>query len=302
MDAVAVELAIRRRAEMILNVAGAFDRVGIGRATLELMEQCAVRLAHHLGEHVEASAMRHANHDFLYAEIAAALDDLLQRGDQRLAAVEAEALGAGELDVAEFFEAFGLDQLVEDGAAALAGEADLLVRTFDALLDPRLVRGIGDVHELDAERLAVGAFADRDDLAQRAVFEAQHVIEENLAVEIGLGEAVGARVELFAIARRLDAERIELGVEMAAHAVGADQHQRADGIPRRLVQLGRSDFAALCRSLVRSLGLRLGGDLVAYDLLDGRPVAVERGGEVVARGLRPVIPRPGRSLGILADV
>src|ERR1700761_6944095 len=198
MDAVAVELAIRRRAEMILHVAGAFDRVGIGRAALELVEQRAMRLAHHLRQHVEAAAMRHAHHDFLYAEIAAALDDLLQRGDQRLAAVEAEALGAGELDVAEFLETFGLDQLVEDGAAALAGEADLLVRTFDALLDPRLVRGIGDVHELDAERLAVGALADRDDFAQRAVFEAEHVIEEYLAVEVRFRETIGAWVELFA--------------------------------------------------------------------------------------------------------
>ena len=173
MDAVAVELAVRRGAEMVLDVARAFDRVGIGRAALELMEQRAVRLAHHLGQHVEAAAMRHADHDFLHAEIAAALDDLLQRGDQRFAAVEAEALGAGELDVAELLEAFGFDQLVQDGAAAFAGEADLLVRTLDALLDPGLLRGVGDVHELDAERLAVGALADRDDLAQRAVFEAR---------------------------------------------------------------------------------------------------------------------------------
>ena len=59
-------------------------------------------------------------HDFLHAEIAAALDDLLERRDQRFAAVEAEALGAGVFDVEEFLEAFGLDQLVEDGALAFA--------------------------------------------------------------------------------------------------------------------------------------------------------------------------------------
>ena len=67
--------------------------------------------------------MRHADDDLAHAERAAALDDLLQRRDHRFAAVEAEALGAGEFQVAEFFEAFGLDQLVEDGALALAGEA-----------------------------------------------------------------------------------------------------------------------------------------------------------------------------------
>ena len=135
MDAVVVELAVRRGAEMIFDVAGALDRVGIGGAALEFMEQRAMRLAHHLGQHVEAAAMRHADHDLLHPEIAAALDDLLQRRDQRFAAVEAEPLGAGEFDIAELLEAFGLDQLVQDRAPALAGEADLLVR------DPRCAPG-----------------------------------------------------------------------------------------------------------------------------------------------------------------
>ena len=68
--------------------------------------------------------MGHAEHDLLHAELAAALDDLLQRRDQRFAAVEAEALGAGVLDVEELLEALGLDQLVEDRLLALAGEGD----------------------------------------------------------------------------------------------------------------------------------------------------------------------------------
>ena len=53
--------------------------------------------------------MRHADHDLLDAELAAALDDLLEAGDQRFAAVEPEALGADELDVEELLEALGLD-------------------------------------------------------------------------------------------------------------------------------------------------------------------------------------------------
>ena len=140
MHLVAVELAVRRGAEVIFHVAGAFDVVGRRRAALELVEDRAVRLAHHLRQHVEPAAMRHADDDLFDAERAAALDDLLQRRDHRLAAVEAEALGAGELHVAELLEALGLDQLVEDRALALAGEADLLVAAFDALLDPGLLR------------------------------------------------------------------------------------------------------------------------------------------------------------------
>ena len=120
VDLVAVELAVRRGAEVILDVARALDVVGRGRAALELMEDDVVRLAHDLGQHVEPAAMGHAEHDLLHAELAAALDDLLQRRDQRLAAVEAEALGAGVLDVEELLEALGLDELVEDRLLALA--------------------------------------------------------------------------------------------------------------------------------------------------------------------------------------
>src|SRR6185437_14958484 len=124
-----------------------------------------MRLAHHLREHVQAAAMRHADADFFHTEIAAALDDLLERRDQRFGTIEAEALGARELHVAEIFESFGFHQLVEDRALALAGESDLLVPTLDAFLNPALLRSIRDVHEFYAERLAVSAAQNRDNLA-----------------------------------------------------------------------------------------------------------------------------------------
>src|SRR5262245_9545737 len=135
------------------------------------MKQHAVRLAHDLREHVEAPAVRHAETDFMHAEITAALDDLLEGRNQRFGAVETKALGAGVFDVEEFLEAFRLDQLVEDCAFALAREGDLLVAALDAFLDPAFLRGVRDVHELDAERLAVSAAKDADDFAHRGKLE-----------------------------------------------------------------------------------------------------------------------------------
>jgi len=58
----------------------------------------------------------------------------------------------------------------------------------------------------------------------------------------------------------LEPSGIELGVEVAADPVGADQHQRADRIARRLLHLGSGIFDAL--------GLGLALDLVADGLLD----------------------------------
>ena len=238
--------------------------------------------------------MRHADHDLAHAERAAALDDLLERRDHRFAAVEAEALGAGEFQVAEFFEAFGFDQLVEDGALALAGEGDLLVGPFDALLNPALLRAVRDVQKLDAERLAIGAPQDGDDLADGAEFEAEHLVEKDRAVEIGLAEAVGARIELLLVLDRLEPERIEIGVEMAARPIGADQHQRPDGVARRPLDVGRGKLDAAA--------LRLRLDLDADAVADLGPVAVERRDEIAARQRRPIGPGPRRAVRVLFNV
>src|SRR5580698_612766 len=160
------------------------------------MEDGAMRLGHHLRQHVEPAAMRHADDDLAHAERAAALDDLLQRRDHRFAAVEAEAFCAGELQIAEFLKTFGFDKLVEDGALALAGERNLLVGPFDALLNPALLGAVGDVQKFDAQRLAIGAAQDADDLMDGAEFEAEHLVEEYRAVEIGIAKTVGARIKL----------------------------------------------------------------------------------------------------------
>src|SRR3974390_2921091 len=153
---------------MVLYVARAFDLVRGRRSTLEFVEQRAGRLGHHLREHVQAAAMRHAEAYFAHTEIAAALDDLLERRDQRLGAIESEALGARVFDVQKLLETFGFNELVQDRALALSRELNLLVAAFDALLDPRFLRCVRDWHELDAERLAVGAAPDRDNPAHPA--------------------------------------------------------------------------------------------------------------------------------------
>ncbi len=121
---------------MVFHVARSLDVLGMGRAAAELVEDGAIGLAHDADEHVEPAAMRHANDDIAHAELTAALDDLLQSGDERLAAVQPEALGAGIFDVDEALEVLGLDQLVEDGLLALRRKLHLIVGTLDAILNP----------------------------------------------------------------------------------------------------------------------------------------------------------------------
>src|SRR5208337_3483413 len=119
--------------------------------------------------------MRHAEADLAQTELAAPLDDLFERRDHRLGAVETEALGAGILDVEEAFEPFGLDQLRKDSALALLGERDLFVGALDALLNPGLFCRVGDVDEFETDRAAIGAAQNRQHLAHARELESEHV-------------------------------------------------------------------------------------------------------------------------------
>src|SRR5271169_1175883 len=238
--------------------------------------------------------MRHADHDLAHAERATALDDLFQRRDHRFAAVDAEALGAGEFDVAEFLESLGFDELIEDGALAFGREGNLFVGALDAFLDPAFLRAVRNVQEFDAERLAIGAAQDAEDLTDRAEFEPQNFVEEDRTVEIGVGETIGARLELAFGLARLERQRIEIGVEMPARPIGADQHQGANGIAGGAFDIGRRniDTARLC--------LRL--HFAAERLAGFGPIAVERGNQFAAFGHRPIRPRPGWAARVLDDI
>ncbi len=231
MHAVLIELAVGGGAEVVLHVARALDLVGMGRAALELVEDRPVGLGHDIGQHVQAPAMRHADDDLVQAELAAAFDDLLERRHHGFATVEPEALGAGIFHVEEALEAFGLDELFQDRRLALQREADL--PAFDTILDPGALLGVGDMHVLDADMAAIGALQDVEHLAQRAEFEAERAADIDGAVVIGFGEAVGLGLELGVLAARDELERVELGDEVTASPVVADQHAGGERIARR---------------------------------------------------------------------
>ena len=299
VNLVAVEFAVGGGTEMVLHVAGTFDIVRLERTALELVEHGAVRLAHDVGQNVKAAAVGHAEHDFFQTVLAAALDDLLKCRDQRFTAVEAETLGALETHVEELLVTFGFDQLGQNGLLALRREVHALVRAFDAFLDPALFFRVGHMHEFDAERRAIGALENIDHLAHGRIFETENVIDENLAVVIAFLEAVGLRRKLVVILNGAgDAERVELGVQVAAHAVGADHHDGANAVTGRLKHFGRADSLAGIGAF--RLGFRL--NLLLDGLLDRGPGAVQRGYQVAIGRDRPVGALPGGALGRLLHV
>ena len=226
VDGRAVELAVGRGAEMVFDVARAAHFLRLRGAALELGEQRRVALVQDVHERVQAATMRHADHHVADAELAAALQDLLDAGDHQFATVQAEPLGADELDAEIALQPLRLDDPLQDHVAAFGGEFGAVLDVLDALLDPRLLVGIGDVHVFDADLAAVGLAQAVPDLAQgRRFAQAQRSEDQDRTVPVAVAEAVGRRIELAMPSVADQAQRIEVGFEMAADAVGADQQE-----------------------------------------------------------------------------
>ena len=130
MHFVVVELAVARCAEVIFHVARALHIGGLGAAALEFVEDLAIGLAHHIGEHVQPPAMGHAETISFTPSWPPRLMICSSAGIVASPPSSPKRLVPTKRTPAEFLEAFGFDQLVEDRALAFGREGNLLVRAL----------------------------------------------------------------------------------------------------------------------------------------------------------------------------
>ena len=238
--------------------------------------------------------MGHADDNLAETELPAALDDLLECRHRRLAAVQAKALGAGIFHVEEALEGLGLDQFLQDRLLAFRGEADL--PPLDAVLDPGALLRVGNMHVLEADMTGISVLEDAEHLPERAELQPERAADIDRAVVIGPGEAVGLGLELGMLAAGDEIERVEMGGEMAAGPVGADQHARAQRVARRGQRLLLAQ-AALRRGRQRRRRSVLPGPggptrfgehiflAVVQTGEEGAPLRIERGGVLFVAGV-----------------
>ncbi len=171
-----------------------------------------------------------------------ALDQLVHRRDEALAAFEREALLADVLGVQVALESFGRRQALEDVALLLGGERGRRTDRFEALLDPALLRGIGDVHELDAEVAAVGVAQRLDQVAQRHVLLPEvRVRGREHRVHVGFGQVVERGLQFGNDRAFLSLQRIQIRPAVAEEPVGRDDRLDVDLLARDR-QVGRRHF------------------------------------------------------------
>ena len=261
---------IGAEALVVLDVAGAaLDDL----LAIELVDQVAGVLAEDVDQQVEAAPVGHADHDLLDAVAAAALDQLVHHRNEGLAALEAEALGARVLGGQVVLQALGGGQPLQHVLAHLVAELRRAAHRLEALLQPALLLGIDDMHDLAADGAAVGLLQRLDDIAQRRLVQPQ---EEGAGLELGieilLSELVEGEVEVGNGKLAAQAQRIDVGLLVTAEAVGVDQLEDLDLLAALLaIGCGGSQCrSALLGELVELFADRGQGNIVGGAVVGAR--------------------------------
>ncbi|MNQ97779.1 hypothetical protein D3C85_1134410 [compost metagenome] len=147
---------------MIFNVTGTqLDLL----LAFELVEQITRVLAERVNQHVQATTVSHANHDFLGAIGTGALDQLVEQRDQALATFQAETLGARVLGAQVLFQAFCGGNALEQVALDVGGVGRTATHALQALLEPAALLGVGDVGVFGANGAAICLLQSVEDFA-----------------------------------------------------------------------------------------------------------------------------------------
>jgi hypothetical protein len=123
---------------------------------LELEEEIRRHLPEHVHQDVQTTAVRHAQNDLLHPVGARALDQLVDRRDQALAALQREALLPHVAGVQIALEVLGLGELLQQAPLLVVNKLRGGPGRLDPLLDPLALGPVGDEHVLEADVAAVG--------------------------------------------------------------------------------------------------------------------------------------------------
>ena len=212
-------LPVGAEPEVVLHVAAAAVQMGVD--IRELTENLLRALAHDVREHVEPAAMRHAQHDLFHAVGRRLLDRQDEQRDQALGPLERKTLRADELLLDELFENHRVRQAGEDADLLIAAQGAPVLADLHALLQPLAHLLIVDVHELHADRTAVGVPQAAEHRADRGGGAAGQRLRRHRTAEVVRAQAVIGGIE-FRRLRPRQVQRVDGRDHVAAHAVRPD--------------------------------------------------------------------------------
>ena len=177
---------------MIFDIAVPKD--GLGDIVLvEFGEEFTPRFSEGVDEDIEATAVGHSDNYFLDSGRRAGLEKRVENSDEGFASFEGEAFLADIAGVEKSFEGFGGNNFFEDAALLGGGEGGLVAVAFHAIAEPTADAEVHDVHEFDADVVAVGLFEEGENIAQGAWTAAAEGAGIKNGIEIGVGKAEGGK-------------------------------------------------------------------------------------------------------------
>ena len=219
------------RAEVVLHVAGVARRL---RAVLpvELLKNVGGRLLEHVREHIDAPAVRHADHDILGARRRRARDRGVEHRDEGVGPLDGEALVPLVGPAEETLETVDVRQSTEQCELLFIRERAPHRAPLHLLAEPGALLFLFDVLELEADPRCVERAQMRDRVRRGAVLaESERRPRDHR--EIALGEAMEGRRQLGGAYGEGGAQRIELDVEMPIVPHRRDEHRRARDLPQK---------------------------------------------------------------------
>ena len=145
-----------------------------------------------IGEHIEPSAMRHADDRLPRSRAARRASGSVPSRDDRFATIEPEALGAAMICGPEnILERLRPRSGAPESCACPRSVKSVWLRmpSMRSWIQDLLVRLL-NVHVLDADIAAIGLFKRSHDLAQGRDLQPQHIIDEDRPVHVRFAETV----------------------------------------------------------------------------------------------------------------
>ena len=154
--------------------------------------------------------MRHADDGLLDPHGPALLHQIVEQGNEAVAALEGEALLAHVLGVQVAFQALRGGQLPENVLLLVGAESALHARDLKAILQPQTLVGVRYVRKLGADGIGVNELQVRDDIPELGAFGDRMIAAagKELGIQIGVGQAEIFEVEHIGLGPFLQAERI----------------------------------------------------------------------------------------------
>ena len=245
------------------------------RGVLELGKQIGRHFAQRIDQHIEPTAVRHADHDFLQTNGTAPLNQLVHRRNKALAALQRKALLADKLGVQETLQPLGRSQPVQNVFLLFCAEVGFRAHALEFLLPPAFLVLVGDIHVLGAERAAVSLAQRVHQLTQaHAVLAEEGVAGVEHGFLIGIAETVKGRLQLRNGVALSALQRIEVGPVGTDVAVGGNQLLHRCSLASHLgVGAGQNDpRAALPGALGKGIDHRQMGNVFGIAAIDRRNV------------------------------